>query len=244
MEIIINNSLTHYEVLNESASASIVILHGWGHSGFVWQTVAKALSLSHRVYLIDLPGFGHSSLGEPIHGVDDYAALVVAFIDKVGLLNITLIGHSFGAQIAVLVASQSSAVSKLVLVAPALQRQRRKIGKLWYGLLAVLAKFKRILPSKLIYHLSSGLDYTQATSRMKKIFQNSIQTNVRPLLPKITAKTLIVWGEYDREVLGSGKEIAQLIPHSQLKVIYDAGHNLHLEKPQELIRIVERYLNR
>jgi pimeloyl-ACP methyl ester carboxylesterase len=242
VELLLGDSLIHYEIVNPNAQNPVIILHGWGHSGRMWLPIAQLLPESSRIYLVDLPGFGHSSLGESIRGVHDYTNVVLDFIRKFGLTNVVLIGHSFGAQIAVLVASQSVCINKLILVAPALKRQRGNVSSFGYAMLAMLAKIKRILPKSFIYHLSSGLNYSEATSRMKEVFRNSIRIDVLGILPKIKIITLVVWGERDREVLGTAKKIVSLIPHSRLKVIYDAGHNLHLENRNELSTILERYL--
>ncbi|CAH0541846.1 pimeloyl-ACP methyl ester esterase BioH [Vibrio marisflavi] len=38
----------------------IVLLHGWGMNGAVWQQAAEKLSESFKVHIVDLPGYGHS----------------------------------------------------------------------------------------------------------------------------------------------------------------------------------------
>lgn len=38
----------------------LVLLHGWGLNSAVWHTMTTALSQSHTLYLVDLPGYGHS----------------------------------------------------------------------------------------------------------------------------------------------------------------------------------------
>ncbi|GGB40470.1 pimeloyl-[acyl-carrier protein] methyl ester esterase [Oceanisphaera marina] len=39
---------------------SLVLLHGWGMNGAVWQGLASRLESDFRLHLVDLPGFGHS----------------------------------------------------------------------------------------------------------------------------------------------------------------------------------------
>jgi pimeloyl-[acyl-carrier protein] methyl ester esterase len=39
----------------------LVMIHGWGMHGGVWQPVRDTLSQHFRLHLVDLPGFGHSA---------------------------------------------------------------------------------------------------------------------------------------------------------------------------------------
>ena len=39
----------------------LVLVHGWGMNGAVWQQTVNALEADFRVHVVDLPGYGHSS---------------------------------------------------------------------------------------------------------------------------------------------------------------------------------------
>ncbi len=39
----------------------LVLVHGWGMNGAVWQQTVDALSSHFRVHVVDLPGYGHSA---------------------------------------------------------------------------------------------------------------------------------------------------------------------------------------
>lgn len=41
----------------------LVLLHGWGLNGGVWQGIAPQLAARFRLHLVDLPGVGHSPVG-------------------------------------------------------------------------------------------------------------------------------------------------------------------------------------
>jgi pimeloyl-ACP methyl ester carboxylesterase len=63
------------------------------------------------------------------------------------------------------------------------------------------------------------------------------------LLYKISAPTLIIWGNKDLEVPEwKTKEMKKLIPHNTLRVVWESGHSPQLEKPKEFIEIVQDYL--
>ncbi|WP_194438208.1 pimeloyl-ACP methyl ester esterase BioH [Vibrio fluminensis] len=48
----------HWQSIGEGKD--LVLLHGWGMNGAVWQQTAEVLSQNFRVHVVDLPGFGHS----------------------------------------------------------------------------------------------------------------------------------------------------------------------------------------
>ncbi len=45
---------------SQGQGADLVLIHGWGMNGAVWQQSAEQLSRFFRVHVVDLPGFGHS----------------------------------------------------------------------------------------------------------------------------------------------------------------------------------------
>ena len=48
----------HWQSFGEGKD--LVLLHGWGMNGAVWQQTAQRLSQHFHVHIVDLPGFGHS----------------------------------------------------------------------------------------------------------------------------------------------------------------------------------------
>lgn len=239
MEKKVGGQIIHYDVVHPQGKVKLIVLHGWGQSGSFWQRVAELLPENISCYLIDLPGFGRSPLGEDTMTLDDYAQVVIEFIKDLG--EVVVLGHSFGGQLAVRVAVNTK-VDKLILVAPAIKRERNTWSKKWYRLLALLAKLGKFLPARWTYQLSSGTNYSEASPKLKLVFQNLIGVDVTSDLLSIPFPTLCIWGEKDQEILGSAKDLVSKLPHGRLKVIYDAGHNLQVEKPKELIRLIERWV--
>jgi pimeloyl-ACP methyl ester carboxylesterase len=84
--------------------------------------VAPELAKSHRVIAVDLKGFGQSD--KPFDGrysVFDQAELLAQLIEDKDLRNLTLVGHSFGGGIALLLALEANQrlagrISRLVLL--------------------------------------------------------------------------------------------------------------------------------
>ena len=81
----------------------MVLLHGGGNDRTAWDQVLPAFAQTHRVYALDLRGFGES--GRP--GAYSFELMrddVLGFLDALGLDRIVLIGHSMGGTVAWLLA--------------------------------------------------------------------------------------------------------------------------------------------
>jgi pimeloyl-ACP methyl ester carboxylesterase len=78
----------------------LVLLHGLCDSHRTWFPVAPALARSHRVLMLDLAGHGESSRPDASYTLDWHATLVGAWLEKLGLDEVDLVGHSFGGGIA------------------------------------------------------------------------------------------------------------------------------------------------
>ncbi|RZL72765.1 MAG: alpha/beta hydrolase, partial [Sphingomonas sp.] len=111
----------HY--VDRGAGRPIVLLHGIGAQlrNFAYG-VADDLASEYRVILMDRPGSGYSMPTGDQPGILGQAAVVAAFIDKLGLDRPLLVGHSLGGAIALGVATHHpDAIGGLALLAPLTQ---------------------------------------------------------------------------------------------------------------------------
>ncbi|HZD22691.1 MAG TPA: alpha/beta hydrolase [Acidimicrobiia bacterium] len=83
----------------------VVLIHGWPTNGDLWRDQIPVLATQFCVYALDLPGMGQSPrpAGDQ-YSWDGYARTVTLFMDGVGISQAHLVGHEFGAAIALLVA--------------------------------------------------------------------------------------------------------------------------------------------
>jgi pimeloyl-ACP methyl ester carboxylesterase len=82
--------------------------------------VGPLLAERGRVAAMDLPGHGASPAQDFSGNMSDYAAVVRDVIAQLDLRELTVVGHSMGAQIAMTLALETRArIERLVLVAPA-----------------------------------------------------------------------------------------------------------------------------
>jgi pimeloyl-ACP methyl ester carboxylesterase len=75
----------------------IILLHGFGACAYTWRYLIPALAARHRVFTIELKGFGFSDKPADGHyAVADQADLVADFIRRRNLHDLVLMGHSMG----------------------------------------------------------------------------------------------------------------------------------------------------
>jgi len=97
-----------------------VLLHGIAHSSEAWASVIPALARRYEVVAIDLPGCGRSDKPETDYSIGAQAAAVRYALDALGLDLVTVVGHSLGGGIAMMLAYQyPERVGRLGLVSSA-----------------------------------------------------------------------------------------------------------------------------
>lgn len=112
------------------AGAPVVLLHQTPRSWDEYREVLPLLGRTHRAIAMDTAGFGASE-SPAEHGIEAYAAVVVAFLDALALPRVTLVGHHTGGVIAIEVTARApERVERLVLSSTpyidADARERRK----------------------------------------------------------------------------------------------------------------------
>jgi len=120
----------------------------------------------------------------------------------------------------------------------------------------IMNKIAKLLPTKLIIGIlrrfpkwhqviakTLKIEGYWQSKELKNTFAKVVNQDLMSLLPKIKAPTLIIWGERDR-ILNPrlGKIYKNQISDSQLRIVWEAKHDPHLEKPEQFTEIVEDFL--
>lgn len=91
--------------LKTGTGAPLILLHTIRTQLDYFQEVIPLLAQHYTVYALDLPGHGYSSIDTKANYDEPYLrSAVVAFIDKLDLQKVTLVGESIGAVLALTVA--------------------------------------------------------------------------------------------------------------------------------------------
>jgi len=250
MFIEIDGLTIYYESKGEGDS--IILLHGWGGQASSFKPVFDFLIKNHKVYMLDLPGFGRSSIPPHTWGTFDYASFIAKFFAKLGITKAHIAGHSFGGRLAIILAANfSELVDKLILVNSAGIKPKRTLK---YYAVVTIAKIGKILLSpkiwgryaentkNVLYSFVGSEDYRNA-GELRDILGKVVSEDLRDLLPKIEVPALLVWGEKDEKTpVSHAKMMQEKIKNSHLVVLENAGHFSYLDEFPEFCRLISDFL--
>jgi pimeloyl-ACP methyl ester carboxylesterase len=231
--------IRYWEAGPPRSVGAVVMLEGitWGLS-----KLRDALGQKYRVIALELPGFGESPANTRSQSVQELANTLAQAATRVVLENYTLIGTSFGANVALWQTLQSpDMVEALVLIAPTailpvagpMAGTPEESAK-W---LLAHAEQARSLPSvdpaiavkeqALVQRLMGGMHDAEAERR----------------LGEVPCATLVLFGSEDKMVAPEAARIyRERIPNSNIAFVYDAGHLIEAERPEALVNAVSDYV--
>jgi pimeloyl-ACP methyl ester carboxylesterase len=254
----------HVRDSGPKAAPVLILLHGFGSSLHTWEPWAQALSTRYRVIRYDLPGSGLTG-ADPTGDYTDTRGLVVlkALMDKLAIARATLIGNSLGGRLAwTFAATDPSRIDKLVLISPdGFASHGMEYGKA-ADVPAMLHLMKYVLPKSM---LRSGLAPAYGDpSRLSdpvvdRYFDLMLAPGVRaaqiakmgqivlvppePLLARITAPTLLLWGDKDGMIpISNAADYLKAMPQARLATLPGLGHVPFEEAPDVSLVPVEAFL--
>ncbi|MEU6553227.1 alpha/beta hydrolase [Streptomyces sp. NPDC046915] len=228
--------------------AHIVLLHGVGLDGTMWERCVPALAADHRVTVADLRGHGGSPPAALGVRLDDLAADVAALLDGPA----HLVGFSLGALVAqhlALAAPRSTASLTLVSsvagrsdterAAVALRRARAREDFAGSARAAVERWFSPEWREREPALAGTVLDRLLSNDRTSYLACYDVfataDAALWPELPRITAPTLAVTGSDDPgSTPQMSRRLASRIPNGRAMVVPGARHLLPLECPEAL----------
>ncbi len=231
---------------------ALLLLHGWGCDHTIFNSCRFYLAERYTIYAFDLPGFGASTEPDSVWGTQDYVDMLRAFIVESAIEHPTLAGHSFGGRVSILYASQYE-VSKLLLIDSAGVVPHRSIKYYFkvYSFKTLRTLCQIFLPRAMAQRViekrrngSASSDYSAASPKMRAILSKVVNEELRPVMPNISAHTLLFWGDRDTATpLSDAKAMEQLIPNVSLIVASGAGHYSFLESRGLFDAVVKKFLN-
>ena len=232
----------HYLAEGPANGPVVVLVHGLGARAEYWSNLAPYLVQSgFRVYIPDLLGYGRSDRPADFsYSVRDEAAVVVGFMDALGLKQVELGGWSMGGWIAVLVAVQHpERISRLMLFdAAGLDIPLTFDTALFTpSTVAQLDELKALLsPQPQPIPAFIARDILRNFRRNGWVVQRALATMLTAqdvidnVLPQLKMPVLLLWGSLDRVTpLDRGETMHRLIPQSQLDVFPGCGHMAPIE---------------
>ena len=231
--------MMYYEIIGNTKENVVLFLHGWGADCTSFKGVVFNLPKNDISYiLVDFPGFGKSEEPTKSYSVLDYANEIIALLDNLKINKVTIVGHSFGGRVGIVLASKfSERVEKLILVDSAGVIEGRGIK---YHLKVWCYKFKVKLFGRERVKLSGSADYKALKSDiMRETFKMVVNEDLLNIAKTITIPTILIWGDKDKTTtIKAGKKLNRAIKNSKLIVLEGAGHFCFLDKPTEFVYIL------
>jgi pimeloyl-ACP methyl ester carboxylesterase len=199
----------------------VILVHGLSGSTRWWSRNVDAIAQRYRVYVVDLPGFGAMGRSRLRVGMDEAAAWLLRWMEALGLRRAHLIGHSMGGYICLrLAALRPEVVHRLVLAAPAVMSLSHSV------LGHVLPLFHTTRRASPHFLLTLTYDAVRAGPlTLLRTAHDLVTREVRDELERISAPTLLLWGEHDPMVPAAvGQALRQKIPTARLHILKHGGH--------------------
>jgi esterase len=240
----------------------LIILHGLFGCWNNWYPIAKALSKRFGVFVVDQRNHGRSFHSSRFD-YDDLAADVGRFMETQELSRASLLGHSMGGKTALRFAAMfPERVARLVIVDVAHKAQApcyaAAIEALWELDLGSLERLKQaeeclrpqIPEIGLRLFLLKNLEPAQAGGFRWKVNLEAIRCHYEALCGPVAVSLFmkpclfIRGGDSDFVRDTDWPEVKRLFPRAELMTIGGAGHWVHVDAKEAVLRAIEAFLAR
>jgi pimeloyl-ACP methyl ester carboxylesterase len=250
------------------AGRPLVLVHGLCDSHRTWFPVAPALARSRRVLMLDLAGHGESSRPDASYTLDWHASLVGAWLQKLNLEEIDLVGHSFGAGVAQwMLLEHHKRIRRLGLVAAGGLGREVGVALRWASVPFFVERFGQpFMAFGTIRALNAAgaafsddeiamLARFNAIPGTARAFSRSVRDVINgfgqyrhfldrahevPLLPPMA----LFWGEDDRLIpVSHGVQAAATLEGITLTRFANVGHFPHRQTPSRFVETLLAFLD-
>jgi pimeloyl-ACP methyl ester carboxylesterase len=246
----------------------LLLLHGFAASTYAFRKVLPRLATRYRVVAIDLNGFGYTERPNQANAYtpDGQLQSIIGVMDALGLDRATVLGHSYGATLALLLGeTQPHRVQSLILISPATEFERPP----WYlrfglgrtvvywkirEMLSRPERFREILSNA--YHQQEILTVAVAEAYRQRLLIEGLSVafygfsaglgNGDPLeigFANITVPVLVLAGRHDTITdLAKCRRVADKLPDGKLAILEASGHSAPEEEPEAVSAAVLEFL--
>ena len=236
----------------------IVLIHGLGASAERWKFVIPEFSKHYKVIVPDLIGFGHSDKPLVDYTTDFFTDFLGNFLQKLEIKKTHIIGSSLGGQItAEFTSKNQDMIENLILVSPS-GIMKHSTPALDAYVLAAL--YPNIEGAKNAFQMMAGptkkindeiiSDFVERMKlpNAKMAFMSTLlglknAEVITKSLAKISAPSLIVWGENDPVIpIKYADDFVSSIKDCRFVTMDDCGHTPYVDDPKRFSKLVLDFL--
>jgi pimeloyl-ACP methyl ester carboxylesterase len=266
----VGNVNSRYWSAGEKGS-TVILLHGVGCSVEYWEGNIAALAREHRVFAVDIVGFGRTDKPEVVYTFQLGADFVLDFMNAMGIDRASLVGNSMGGAISMTVAAQApERVKKVVLVGPVgLGRGLSPVMRLMTlpmigevltkpGRQGVVQQMQLCLydPSQASDDFIDRVAAIGILPGNQRSFLSALRSGVNIIgvkkgvladfsarLKKIKTPILVIWGRQDAVLpVSEGEAAVESMANVRFHLMDRAGHLPQIDKPEEFNATVLDFL--
>jgi esterase len=261
--ITVNGLRLHYLDWGNDTKPPFIMLHGIARVAHQFDHVAPYFKDDYHVMAIDMRGHGDSEWSpEGAYLVEDYVKDLEAFVDRLDLHGLTLLGNSTGGRVVQVYAGlHPDRVARLISedvgpertneIASAFTRQVQQEQDGWASEDELLASLKRsntktpdeILRAYAHFGSKRREDGRIVWKRDPNLAKGFVPTELWQFVSKIKCPTIYILGGASRIVPPETQQkLKETIPGVQIVVIPGVGHYPDQESTPEFLRIVRTFL--
>ncbi|MER2059082.1 MAG: 2-succinyl-6-hydroxy-2,4-cyclohexadiene-1-carboxylate synthase [Niallia sp.] len=258
----------NYHITINGEGEPLLLLHGFTGDSGTWLPFIPVWKKNYKVITVDIVGHGKTDSPEDVADFSMKESMdhLKEIIDSLRISPVHLLGYSMGGRLALAYCIEyPETVKKLILesASPGLkteeeQRQRRiqdeKLGDsiLEQGIINFVDKWEKIPLFKSQERLDSTVKQTIRNQRLAnnpiglayslKGMGTGAQSSYWSQISKIKTDTLLLTGELDPKFNQIAEEMVKSNKKMRHLNVNDAGHAIHVEKPEIFGTIVMEFL--
>ncbi|TMB66376.1 MAG: alpha/beta hydrolase [Chloroflexi bacterium] len=237
-----------------SGEPALVFIHGWCCNYAMWDEQTKAFAPKHRVVAVDLRGMGASDKPDQDYDIDGFGEDMAWLLKEIGLDRPVLIGHSMGGVITLNLLRKHPDIARAAVfvdagIMPFPDEFQPLIAQMIEGLKSPASRdvatnfvkqflFRPESPPELRDEVAASM--AQAPQRVmhtalaSTLDPNNCPPGELPVLSLFVRAASLPMTE---------RQIAERYPGMEVKTM-DAGHFVHMEKPEEFNALLAKFLER
>jgi 3-oxoadipate enol-lactonase len=249
--------------MERGEGSPVVFLHGYPLNHLMWEPQLRELSNSHRVVLVDLPGYGLASEQSVPDSLAGFAESVHRTLTQRFSRRVVVVGHSFGGYVALHLFRDHPETFRALVLTNTRSEADTPVARA--KRLDTIARLERPGESLSVEETAQSLVSPGTWSAERPILEivrtmirsartDAVRTTLRaiagrpdltPVLDSVDVPTLVIWGDEDQLIPPAQTQSMRTRVRGSFGVgIPGAGHLPSLEAPESFGRALTAFLER